>query len=154
MTESITRRRPWLAAVLGVLVTGAGHVYLRRWRRALGWLALLFGVSTLLVDPEALEALAAGDAIDLVELAPTLLVGGLSVVDAYFVTRAQNRREEASSAPSTEAGDNDTVYCPNCGKELDTDLDFCQWCTTPLDDLWDARQSEPDQTDDEGPDGW
>lgn len=68
--------------------------------------------------------------------------------------RAQNRREGADSARSTEGGSNDAVYWPNCGKELDTDLDFCQWGTTSLDDLEDVRRSRPDETDDEGPGGW
>lgn len=32
-----TEKRPWLAAVLGVLVPGAGHLYLARYRRAALW---------------------------------------------------------------------------------------------------------------------
>jgi len=41
-------------------VTGFGHLYLRRWRRAVGWLAVLFAVSYVFVEPAAIEALAAG----------------------------------------------------------------------------------------------
>jgi len=40
MQRSTSQKRPWLAALLGALVTGFGHLYLRRWRRAVGWLAV------------------------------------------------------------------------------------------------------------------
>jgi len=60
MQRSTSQKRPWLAALLGALVTGFGHLYLRRWRRAVGWLAVLFAVSYVFVEPAAIEALAAG----------------------------------------------------------------------------------------------
>lgn len=91
MEGTTSQKRPWLAALLGALVTGFGHLYLRRWRRAVGWLAVLFAVSYAFVDPAAIEALAAGEPVDPLSVAPTLLVGGASVVDAYVIARAQNR---------------------------------------------------------------
>ncbi|ELZ12165.1 hypothetical protein C479_05138 [Halovivax asiaticus JCM 14624] len=133
MGHSISRKRPWLAAVLATLVTGLGHLYLRRWRRALGWLFVVFVTGALFVPPEAMEALVNEGAIDPVALAPSLLVGAFSVVDAYLVARALNMRNQAAAAVVNE--DESTVStCPNCGKELDPDLDFCQWCTTSIDD--------------------
>jgi hypothetical protein len=130
MGRSISRKRPWLAAVLAALVTGLGHLYLGRWRRALGWLAVLFGVSALFVEPGALEAFVTEGTVDLDEIAPVLIAGGASVVDAYFVARARN----AVARDTAAGGATDrTNQCPNCGKELDADIDFCHWCTTPLD---------------------
>lgn len=45
-----SRKRPWLAAALAFPVTGLGHLYLRRWRRAAGWL-LLVGAATVVLTP-------------------------------------------------------------------------------------------------------
>lgn len=130
MSWSLSRKRPWLAALLGALVTGLGHLYLRRWWRALGWLATLVGVSTLFVDPSTLEALASGSAVDPFAVAPILIVGILNVIDAYVLALAHNAVVRLSAHP--EQG---PTHCPNCGKEVDTDLDFCQWCSTELPDM-------------------
>ena len=129
MSRSVTRKRPWLAALLAVLVTGLGHLYLRRWRRALGWLVAMFAVAWFLVDPAALDALASGSAVDPLSVAPLLVAGGLSVADAYLLAHAQNR--VARRTPT----DGELTHCPYCGEELDPDLDFCQWCTAELDDF-------------------
>jgi len=130
MAHSTSEKRPWLAALLAILVTGLGHLYLRRWRRAIGWLVAVFVVSWWLVEPAALEALASGESVDLIEVGPVLLVGLLSVVDAYFVAHAQNK---FARSPEPESGEEAVTRCPNCGKEVDPDLDFCQWCSTSLD---------------------
>ncbi|MFB6251737.1 MAG: zinc ribbon domain-containing protein [Halobellus sp.] len=42
------------------------------------------------------------------------------------------------SVDSTEPAD--VSSCPNCGKELDPDLDFCPWCTARLE--WRRRRGE------------
>ncbi|RDI72495.1 DUF7575 domain-containing protein [Halopelagius longus] len=130
MSQSVSRKRPWLAALLGALATGLGHVYLRRWRRAFGWVAVLFAVSVLFVDQAALSALAAGDAVDVAELTPLLIAGGLSIADAYLLARIQNAAVRLTVTP-----DGRLNSCPNCGKELDSELDFCHWCTAELDDF-------------------
>lgn len=100
MERTTSQKRPWLAALLGALVTGFGHLYLRRWRRAVGWLAVLFAVSYAFVDPAAIEALAAGEPVDPLSIAPTLLVGSLSVIDAYVLARAQNEVARTRARPS------------------------------------------------------
>jgi hypothetical protein len=141
MERTISQKRPWLAALLGALVTGFGHLYLRRWRRAVGWLAVLFAVSYVFVEPAAIEALAAGEPVDPLSVAPTLLVGGASVVDAYVIARAQNAlaRTENATEATRNAGEGTkdvagetTDSCPNCGREVDPELDFCHWCTADL----------------------
>ena len=139
-TNANSRKRPWLAALLAGLLTGFGHLYLRRWRRALGWLAGSFAATTLFVDPAAAEALVNGTVTreNLVETAPMFVVGGLSVIDAYLLARAQNTAAESPS----DADAVERASCPHCGKELDPDLEFCHWCTRsvePVDDR-DAAQ--------------
>jgi hypothetical protein len=91
---------------------------------------------------------------------PIVLLSALSALDAYLVGRAavaereradaaaeavRRRAEGADGAdggnsdrtpPAAAAGGEDggtaEVSCPNCGKEVDADLDFCHWCTEPL----------------------
>ncbi|WP_226023732.1 zinc ribbon domain-containing protein [Halomicrobium salinisoli] len=140
MNQSISRKRPWLAALLAAVVTGLGHLYLRRWRRALGWLAAAVGATVLLGEPAALDALASGTAVDPLAAAPSLIVGGLSVVDAYLVARAQN-----GLARRTTAADGRLTHCPNCGKELDPDLSFCHWCTADLGEVDVATTDETEE---------
>ncbi|WP_141212175.1 DUF2614 family zinc ribbon-containing protein, partial [Halorubrum ezzemoulense] len=33
-----------------------------------------------------------------------------------------------------ETTSDETVRCPECGKETDPTVDFCQWCAEPLGD--------------------
>lgn len=148
------RFRPFVAALLGLAVTGLGQLYLRRWLRAVGWFALAFGVSLAFV-PEATAAdLLAGDAIDPLTLLPGALVGFASAIDAFVLARrevgtgADNAVAEAGAVDPTEGpahtdappttGDAEAaeavtdqkVDCPACGKPVDPELGFCHWCTT------------------------
>jgi hypothetical protein len=145
-------KRPWLAALLATLVTGLGHFYLRRWKRGLGWFAAALVVSALFVPPEAARALLSGSGGDLTTVAPLLAVGVASVADAYVLARMRQReirdRADVGAASESGPGNGSTVTagraaaeqvsasaeaaCPECGKELDPDLDFCPWCTTRL----------------------
>ena len=90
---------------------------------------------------------------------PIVLLSALSALDAYLVGRADAaereraaataeamRRRAANAEGDDGAGNGGTaptggatgddepleVTCPNCGKEIDADLDFCHWCTEPL----------------------
>lgn len=161
---STGRKRPWLAVLLALAVTGLGHAYLRRWLRAFGWFAATFAAVLLFVPPDVIEALNAGARVsDPVEALPPVIVVLASAVDAYMLARAT--REDTGVRPSgSDAGDAGTgaadashpgvagsgagtagrgattaaaeaPACPNCGKDLDADLDFCPWCTTRLE--WD-----------------
>ncbi|MDS0297812.1 zinc ribbon domain-containing protein [Halogeometricum sp. S1BR25-6] len=126
--ERNSQKRPWLAALFG-LVTGAGHLYLRRWKRAVGWIGLSFATSLLVVDPAALQAFYEGTG-PIEPVLPVLVVGFASLFDAYFLARAQNE-----AARRTVDADGTITHCPHCGKELDGDVDFCPWCTTELDEF-------------------
>lgn len=124
-------KRPWLAAALGVLATGLGHLYLRRWARALWWITLSFSVTVLFVPDATLDAVVAGTAGrgDLLGLAPVLAVVAASTVDAYLLAHAHNARR------ITVATDGTLTKCPNCRKELDADIEFCHWCTAEFSDF-------------------
>lgn len=139
MSQSISQKRPWLAALLGALATGFGHLYLRRWRRGFAWVGVLFAVTVFFVDPAIVEALANRNAVDPIAIAPILLVGSLSAADAYLLAHVHNA---ATRLPVTSDGQ--LTHCPNCGKELDMDLEFCHWCTT---DLSEVDESSPDTRD-------
>ncbi|WP_222913105.1 zinc ribbon domain-containing protein [Natrinema sp. SYSU A 869] len=130
MPQSISKKRPWLAALLATFATGLGHLYLRRWRRALGWLAVSLGVTALFTDPAAVDEFLTGSwNFDvLLAIAPMFIVVGCSIVDAYLLAHIQN-----ANARSSEPSDGDLVSCPHCGNELDPDLEFCHWCTRSVD---------------------
>jgi hypothetical protein len=144
--EQRKEKRAWLAVALAIPVVGLGHLYLRRWARAAGWLLLVIG-SSAFVPQDELESLntvwdgtltasgsaAAAPAPDFVALAPILVVATLSILDAYLIARrdnAQSRAREAATA--TDDGTAQIVECPACGREVDAELDFCHWCTTRL----------------------
>ena len=134
--SELTKVRPWLAAILGLAITGLGHLYLRRWRRALLWVALSFAVLLLFVPTESVTALSnaangSGTLPPLTDILPVLSVSLMSVVDAFFLGLKQ---VSEPSGVLTDDDDDESVACPQCGREVDADLDFCHWCTTRLDE--------------------
>ncbi|QDX41813.1 zinc ribbon domain-containing protein [Salarchaeum sp. JOR-1] len=141
-------RRGLLAAALSFVYPGLGQLYRRAWLRALAWVALAVALAYLLTPPELLTAfeeqgLAVFETATIpVELTLALLViRVLSAADAYFLTAAQTADRETALADAvptpgrteTEtdaaAGAEAAATCPNCGREIDDDLDFCPWCT-------------------------
>lgn len=131
-TDAVPYKRPWLAAVLTLAIPGLGHVYLRRWGRALLWFLLIAATIFTLV-PEWFQVTSFGEALTIAENVPAttslLLFGSvvLCVVDAYVIAVQHNQNARRGRGETT-------ATCPNCGKELDADLDFCHWCTTELDE--------------------
>jgi hypothetical protein len=130
------RKRPWLAALLAVLYPGLGHVYLRKWGRALLWFIVIITSSSLLIPPEAVpesltfdSLVAAGRAVPLPVSFTILTLTFLSMADAYWLARQGGEEEEGATQVATDEG---TRTCPSCGKEIDEDIDFCHWCTTEL----------------------
>ena len=128
-----SRKRPWIAVLLALVYPGLGHLYLREWIRGIMWFGLIVSsVMLLLPDdafPETLSVdayVAAAAAIPLHVSLAIVVLSVLSVADAYYLARR-------SAAPaSTQTPGDGTRNCPNCGKELDADLDFCHWCTTRI----------------------
>lgn len=134
MGTTASTKRPWLAVLFGLLITGFGHLYLRRWRRAAGWILLVTAVSSLFVPTTALETLATGGMPPLGQIAPLLLVTGTSVVDVYVLAVLSKYLDDRPSNQSPTDQSADAVACSNCGKEVDPGLEFCHWCTTRLSD--------------------
>lgn len=138
------RRRALIAAVVGLLgaalgAAGAGHAYLREWRRAVAWFSVVLGVGLVLVsmytDPASITW---RSSLPLEVVLPLLVLSVLSALDAYAVARKQttgNAGQTPGSEPDSVVG-NETggqVSCPHCGRDVDRELDFCHWCTEPLD---------------------
>lgn len=142
----MVNRRGLVAAVLAFLYPGLGHVYLRRWVRALAWFLLAIATAAMVVPPAAYEAFEAGGVSGMVEATESfglevtlslLAVGVLNVADAYIVAV----REAAEAAgPSSPA---EATTCPECGGDLDEELDFCPWCTTRFEDRETGEEVEP-----------
>lgn len=127
MAQHGSKKRPWLAAFLGAAATGAGHVYLHRWLRALGWLAVAVLTSYLFVPVSAFGALQSGGQVAWLDLLPLIVVSVVSALDAYQLAVVNNYLLQMRTQD-----EDDPAECPSCGRPVDDDLDFCHWCTTPL----------------------
>jgi uncharacterized paraquat-inducible protein A len=130
--------------LLAIVYPGLGHVYLREWGRALLWFALIVVSTSFLIPesavPESLSVdglVAAAEAMPLEVSLLVLALSFLSVLDAYWLA---NRANETARPTVDEQGAVEVEGCPNCGKDLDEDLDFCPWCT--------ERLVDPDEDDD------
>ncbi|MFB6254882.1 MAG: hypothetical protein ABEI06_09755 [Halobacteriaceae archaeon] len=122
--------RPWIAAVLAFVYPGLGHIYLRSWLRAAMWFLLAFLTASFIIPEQAITAFEQGgltsflqvtSSLPLSTLFPLFVVRLLNIVDAFLTGRSQSQSPQP-----------DHPTCPECGKELDDDLDFCPWCTTRL----------------------
>ena len=123
--------------LLAALGTGFGHLYLRRWTRAVGWVILAVGTTVLFVPETAVEAFATGSGAEwgtLLDLAPLMLVSAASALNAYLI----HAREHTGGT---------TRSCPECGRPLDDDLTFCHWCSTRLTETADGAESAGDDSD-------
>lgn len=111
-------KRPWVAAVLGACVTGLGHLYLRRWWRALGWVAIVAATIGFFLGDGALAGATPHDVV------PVVLVVAMSVVDAVIVARDHNR------AVGVRQGER----CPACARRLRMTEAFCWYCASRVED--------------------
>jgi hypothetical protein len=131
---SQSEKKTWLAALLTLLVPGLGHLYIRMWGGAVLWFLLYFTATVVLFPTQStpsdlsLDGLVAwGEAMP-IEVALTVMgITALCMADVYVRTRQLNQRPIQRSGSGS-----DVQRCPDCGKELDADLDFCHWCTTEL----------------------
>jgi hypothetical protein len=132
-----------LAALLAFLYPGLGHLYLRAWLRALAWFLLAMLTAALVIPESVISAMEAGGLEALVAatedlppavVLPLFAVRGLNVLDAYLLARrAADAGAETATGTETGTGSG-AATCPNCGRDLDEDLDFCPWCTYRLDE--------------------
>lgn len=126
------RTRAIIAAALATIYPGLGHVYLREWFRAFAWFVLSVATAALVVPPDVIAAYESGGIDALWEASRSL---PMQAILAILALRVLNVVDAAwlGLRPRQGAAGSDGPTCPNCGRELDADLDFCHWCTTPLD---------------------
>lgn len=134
----MSSRRALIAGVFAVIYPGLGHVYLREWLRAVSWFGLALLTAALVVPADILTAYETGglsrlfeasQTLPLASLVALLMVRLLNVIDAIRLALAPRQRRDAP----------DAVTCPECGGEVDPQLDFCHWCTAQLDQPADAQ---------------
>ncbi|WP_132057262.1 zinc ribbon domain-containing protein [Halorussus amylolyticus] len=153
MTHTKSGKRPWLGALLAFLLPGLGHVYLREWLRSMMWFAFVVSAVLLFVPiPDSAMATAesgsmetawtaameATEDLPLEALLPVFVVRIFSAIDAYWI--ALRNRGVSDGGDGEEGAD-----CPACGRSVDEDLDFCQWCTTPLSGDDEATEAATDE---------
>jgi hypothetical protein len=102
--SELRRRRPWLAVLLAIVISGLGHAYLRRWARAFGWYAAITVVLILFVPEPAVNQLLAQEWPPLMDIAPGLAVVTASVLDAYVLAVRNNRRYEEHKMAHVSTG--------------------------------------------------
>ena len=122
------RRRPAIAAILALAVAGLGHVYLRRWGRAVAWFLTIVATGTVLIATFASPDAGVRE-LPLTVLVPVGCLFVLSAVDAYLLASRSAAPERADEAQTVA---DERFQCPNCGREVDPELDFCHWCTRRL----------------------
>jgi uncharacterized paraquat-inducible protein A len=103
------------------------------------WFLVIIATSTFLIPPDAVPTslsvdalLEAGQAVPLPVSIAILMLTFLSMADAYWLARRSGVEPAVTGTDESE-----TRTCPNCGKEIDEDIDFCHWCTTELPDSGD-----------------
>jgi hypothetical protein len=125
-------KRPWLAVVLTLLVPGLGHLYIEYWKRSFLWFVLSLGSTELLLPDDWLPSEFTVDAF--VQASESVPFWTLSIVTAIYIACLVDTYVlslHVNEQVRREVGD--VQSCPNCGRELDDDIDFCHWCTTRLD---------------------
>lgn len=133
MSRNSLWNSPLIASALAWAVPGLGHIYLRRWLRAAGWLAGVFLVVTLFGSAQPTDALAVGTFDAFVALLPVALVIGASMLDAYRIATAMRTDSAPTGRHSGTDLPDELVVCQSCGRGVDADLGFCHWCTTEFD---------------------
>lgn len=98
------RYRPWLAAVLALVIAGLGHAFLRKWGRAVLWFATILGGAFALTVLNGASEAEAPTELPTEVLLPILFLYLLSAVDAFLVARRQNRELAEASSPRVAVG--------------------------------------------------
>ena len=125
--------RALAAAGLSVFFPGAGHALIRDWARALLF-AGLFVLTAVFFFP--LESLSAADSVS---EATTIFEAETSRINQFmlsfivFFAAVDSALRALGYPPGADSnGGSDGPSCPECGRELDEDIEFCHWCTTRL----------------------
>jgi hypothetical protein len=129
----VSRRRAAVAAFLALFAPGLGHIYLRAWIRAIAWFVLATVAVSFVLPESAFAGVGSGGIGGMTEAITSLpsrvflvslTVRAASGLDAGLMVL---RTPTANVTEPEESGG-----CPQCGKEIDDEIDFCPWCTTQL----------------------
>lgn len=134
-------RRAAIAGVLAMVYPGLGHLYLREWIRAIAWFGIGIATAALVMPDEAVQAVQSGGFDALLEVSrnlPTDTVVALLVIRVFTAIDAVLLALRVGPAASEEP---EGPVCPNCGREIDGDIDFCHWCTTRLETVSEESQT-------------
>jgi len=130
MVQASLRNNPLLAALLGTAVTGLGHLYLRRWLRAIGWLGVTIVTYVLFVPESTISSINSGTLTDPFSILPIVLISVVSALDAYLIAKMKTRAEGIQAGTAVgPTGADESPACPACGKPFNPELGFCHWCT-------------------------
>jgi hypothetical protein len=139
------RNNPLLAALLATVATGLGHLYLRRWLRAVGWLGVTVIASALFVPESAFSAIDSVTLSESLSILPIVFISAASALDAFLIAKMETRAEGSKTDDAVEPTSTDaTPACPVCRKPIDPELQFCHWCTTEFETV---DVTEPEQFD-------
>lgn len=125
-------RRSLVAAILGLIYPGLGHAYLRAWLRALAWFLVAIIAAALVMPESAFAAYQTDGFSGVLEVSRNLPLETVMSMTVIRVLNAIDAYLTALQSAARRGSDTDVATCPECGKELDEDLDFCPWCTTRL----------------------
>lgn len=133
--------RAFAAGSLSVLLPGAGHVLLRDWFRALVF-AGLYVTAVALFFPELQDIAAAGSVTDTAaEVSEEIDTPGQFILSFIHLFAAIDATFRGLGFPPNDGDSTDGPTCPECGKAIDEDLEFCHWCTTRL-ETHESEESE------------
>jgi len=129
----VSRRRAVVAVVLALLAPGLGHAYLRTWIRAIAWFVLAVAAVAIVLPESAFGAVESGGIEAVVEASASLPTGVYLTSLTVRVASALDAGLVALRGPTAnDSGSEDAAGCPQCGGDLDDDIDFCPWCTARL----------------------
>jgi hypothetical protein len=134
-----TQKKPWVAFLLSVLLTGAGLAYLGKW----GWAALNFviaigiGITAALISPDLAGPVGIGVCVGSAVLAKNMAdkMNKEAAAPQYTGTQPSPVITAGSSFSSKSAEPifvkSATVLCPKCGTAAE-DASFCAECGASL----------------------
>ena len=137
----------WLRAIaaagLSVLFPGAGHALLRDWVRAVLFAGLYLTTVVLFFPTERIaDAGSISEGMDVAATEVTTMTQ-LTILFVTLIAALDATFRALGFPPEADGAGDDGPSCPECGRELDADLEFCHWCTARLEP--ESAEEEPAQ---------
>lgn len=139
--------RALFAAALSLVLPGAGHALIRDWVRALLFAGLFLSATALIMPINDIAA--AGSMTERMSIVTDEPRTSQFVLSFMLLFTAVDAGFRALGFPPGSNGANGPT-CPNCGRELDPEIEFCHWCTTRL-EYADPDVEPESETDAESP---